>query len=94
MVVKGFSYNTYDIWSFYPPLIFWIVWTSLHFVVGVVLRRLNRVSERKWKYIFPYILRYSKIVFRGALKEENNQFKFMVMRYNVHWYVHFPMSQQ
>ena len=75
MVVKGFSYDIYDNWSLYPPFIIGSVLSFLHIAIVAVLPCLNRVSERKFKSILPYILRYSKIVFRGALKEEDNQVK-------------------
>ena len=79
MVVTGFSYDTYDNWSLYPPLIVIIVWLVLHFVIGITCKALER-------NLFSYILQYSKIVFRGALKEEDNQIKFYGYKIK-HWQV-------
>ena len=76
MVVTGFSYDTYDNWSLYPPLIVAIVWLVLHTVIGTVLLYFHIASKRNFKSLSPYILRYLKIVFRGSLKEENDQIKF------------------
>ena len=68
----GFEYNTYIRWSVYP--IFGLVCAStfLHIVVGMIILFPIVKLKRFCGSIIPYLLRYSRFVYRSSLKMGKN----------------------